>query len=144
MTTSQTSEYRGETRLELEETVFIEVIASTTSAPGNVIICNSLDFSANGLQVVVDDDIAAGSIFRLCIDLHDQDPIFLVAEVKWKRPDTATQGYRLGFLLFEADDTDIDRWHTLVNQLLAAETTKDQTTDDQTTNNQTLPTPPPE
>jgi hypothetical protein len=121
MTTSQTSEYRGETRIALEETVFIEVIASTSSAPGNIVICNSLDFSANGLQVVVDDDIAAGSIFRLCIDLHDQDPIFLVAEVKWKRPDT--QGYRLGFLLFESEDTDINRWHALVDQLIAAETT---------------------
>ncbi|MFT6117612.1 MAG: hypothetical protein ACI8PP_003353 [Candidatus Pseudothioglobus sp.] len=120
MTTSQTSEYRGETRIELEETVFIEVIASTHGAPGNVVICNSLDFSANGLQVVVDDDIAAGSIFRLCIDLQDQDPIFLVAEVKWKRPDTSTDGFRLGFLLFESDDTDIDRWHALVGELIDA------------------------
>jgi hypothetical protein len=121
MTTSQKNEYRGETRIELEETVFIEVIASTSNAPGNVVICNSLDFSASGLQVVVDDDIAACSIFRLCIDLHDQEPIFLVAEVKWKRSDTATQGFRLGFLLFESDDTDIKRWYNLVDQLLAAE-----------------------
>jgi hypothetical protein len=121
MTILQKNEHRGETRIELEETVLIEVITSTSSAPGDVVICNSLDFSANGLQVVVDDDIATGSIFRLCIDLRDQDPIFLVAEVKWKRLDTDTNGHRLGFLLFESDDTDIHRWHALVDQRLAAE-----------------------
>ena len=125
MTTLQTSEYRGDTRIELEETVFIEVIASTDSKSGNVVICNSLDFSTNGLQVVVDDDMPTGSIFRLCIDLQNQDPIFLVAEVKWKRPNIATEGYRLGFLLFESDGTDIDRWHALVDRLIAGEAEKE-------------------
>jgi hypothetical protein len=125
MTTLQTSEHRGDTRIELEETVFIEVIASTSSEPGNVVICNSLDFSTNGLQVVVDDDMPTSSIFRLCIDLLDQDPIFLVAEVKWKRPNIATEGYRLGFLLFESDGTDIDRWHALVDRLIAEEAEKE-------------------
>jgi hypothetical protein len=125
MTTLQTSEHRGDTRIELEETVFIEVIASTSNEPGNVVICNSLDFSTNGLQVVVDDDMPTGSIFRLCIDLQNQDPIFLVAEVKWKRPDIATEGYRLGFLLFESDGTDIHRWHALVDRLIAEEAEKE-------------------
>jgi hypothetical protein len=120
MTTSQGDEYRGETRLELAETVFIEVLSSTSKEPGNVVICNSLDFSASGLQVVVDDEIAAGSIFRLCIDLREEEPIFLVGEVKWKRPDTDTAGFRLGFLLFESDDTDILRWQALVARLLGA------------------------
>ncbi|XOV87722.1 MAG: PilZ domain-containing protein [Pseudomonadota bacterium] len=120
MTTLPENEHRVETRLELEETVFIEVLASASNSPGNVIMCNSLDLSANGLQVVVDEEIAAGSILRLCVDLHNADPIFLVGEVKWKRPDAASDAYRLGFLLFESDDTDIQRWKEIVADMLAA------------------------
>jgi|TARA_B110000240_G_C13238383_1_gene342075 hypothetical protein len=118
MTTLQDHEHREETRLELEATIFIEIIASDSSSPGSITMCNSLDLSANGLQVVVDDDISMGSIFRLCIDLREADPIFLVAEVKWKRPDPETEGFRIGFLLFESDDTDIQRWKELVAHML--------------------------
>lgn len=118
MTTSQDPNARVETRLELEETIFIEIIASASNSAGSVIICNSLDLSANGLQVIVDEDISLGSILRLCIDLKHADPIFLVAEVKWKRPDESG-GFRIGFLLFESDDTDIQRWKELVADLLS-------------------------
>jgi hypothetical protein len=119
MTTLQDQELRVETRLELEETVFIETLASDSTKAGTIIMCNSLDFSANGLQVVIDEDISLGSILRLCIDMKDADPIFLVAEVKWKRPDAESEGFRIGFLLFESDDTDIQRWKELVAELLS-------------------------
>lgn len=120
MTTSRGHEHRVETRLDLEATIFIEVLASDRHSGGEVIMCNSLDLSANGLQVVVDEDIPAGSILRLCVDLKDADPIFLVGEVKWKRPDAEADAFRLGFLLFEADDSDIQQWKALVAKLLAA------------------------
>jgi hypothetical protein len=118
MTTSQDPSPRVQTRLELEETIFIEVIASDSTSAGSVIMCNSLDLSANGLQVIVDEEISINSILRICIDLKDADPIFLVGEVKWKRPDAETGAYRIGFLLFESDDTDIKRWKDLVLSLL--------------------------
>lgn len=120
MTTSQDPNHRVETRLDLEETIFIEVIASDNNSAGSILMCNSLDLSANGLQVIVDEDISMGTILRLCIDLKDADPIFLVGEVKWKRPDEPTGGYRIGFLLFESDDTDILRWKELVAHLLGS------------------------
>jgi hypothetical protein len=118
MTTSQDHSARVQNRLELEETIFIEVIASDSTSAGSVIMCNSLDLSANGLQVLMDEDISINSILRICIDLKDADPIFLVGEVKWKRPDAQTGAYRIGFLLFESDDTDIKRWKELVSSLL--------------------------
>ncbi|MFT4714001.1 MAG: hypothetical protein ACJAVI_000105 [Candidatus Azotimanducaceae bacterium] len=124
MTTLPANEHRVETRIEVEETVFIEALASTGTAPGNVIICNSLDLSANGIQVVVDDEISAGSILRLCIDMKNQEPIFLVGEIMWKRPDPDSTGHRLGFLLFESDDTDIQRWKELMAALLAQPITR--------------------
>ncbi|HAK52648.1 MAG TPA: hypothetical protein DCM54_12215 [Gammaproteobacteria bacterium] len=121
MTTSQDHDnHRVETRLELQETIFIETIASDSSHAGSVMMCNSLALSANGLQVVVDDDISIGSIFRLCIDLRDADPIFLVAEVKWKRTDPESDGFRIGFLMFESEDTDIQRWKELVADMLGS------------------------
>ncbi len=118
MTTSQVHEHRVESRLELEATIFVELLASDSHSEGTIIMCNSLDLSANGLQVVVDDQIPAGSIFRLCIDLKTAEPIFLVAEVMWLRPDPESDSYRIGFLLFESDDTDIHRWKQLVADML--------------------------
>lgn len=114
MTISQDPRERLDTRLELEETIFIEILASNSNEAGSVMMCNSLDLSANGLQVIVDEDISPGSIFRLCIDLKFADPIFLVAEVKWRCADEVAGGFRIGFLLFESDDTDIDRWKKLM------------------------------
>jgi len=117
MTTSQDQNNRIETRLDLEETIFIEIIASDSTSAGSVIMCNSLDLSANGLQVIVDEEISVGTILRLCIDLKDADPIFLVGEVMWQRPDAETGGYRIGFSLFEAEGTDFDRWKELIVSL---------------------------
>ena len=119
MTTSQDQNNRIETRIDLEETIFIEIIASDMSDTGIIIMCNSLDLSANGLQVIIDEEISLGSILRLCIDLKDAEPIYVVGEVKWKRPDEETGGWRIGFLLFEADDTDIQRWKEFVADALA-------------------------
>jgi len=118
MTTSQMHEDRIKTRLALEATIFIEILASDSHTAGSILMCNSLDLSENGLQVVVDDEMPAGSIFRLCIDLKDSEPIFLVAEVKWQRPDPDADAFRIGFLLFESDDTDIQRWKELVADML--------------------------
>jgi len=121
MTSSQDREDRMDNRLESQVTIFVEILASDSNNAGKVLICNSLDLSANGLQIVVDDEMPAGSIFRLCIDLKDSEPIFLVAEVKWQRPDPETDAFRIGFSLFESDDTDIKRWKELLADMLVVE-----------------------
>lgn len=120
MTTSQENKQRREERVELEATILIEIIAARSSQPGDVIMCHSLDLSRSGLQVVLDEDMDIGSIFRLCVDLPDAEPIYLVAEVKWRRPDAETDAWRIGFALFESDGTDIDRWKDTVETLIAA------------------------
>jgi hypothetical protein len=45
--------------------------------------------------------------------------MFLVAEVKWQRPDPDSDAFRIGFLLFESDDTDIQKWHDLVADMMS-------------------------
>jgi len=97
MLTSSGNEYREETN--------------------DVFMCTSLDLSANGLQVVVN-NIHLGSILRLCIDLADKDPIFLVGEVMWKRPDPGTDCIRFGFLVFESNDSNIKEWKLWVSNAL--------------------------
>jgi len=110
MTTSP--EHRIETRLNLEATIFLEMLSDQT----DILMCNSLDLSATGLQVLVDDEIETGSIVRLCIDLAKRDPIYLVAEVMWVRPDHKEEATRLGLSLFESDD--IGAWKELVAEML--------------------------
>ena len=118
MTTSQENEHRIETRVDKQETIFIEILSSSTESDGSVVMCTTLDLSANGLQVIVDNEIDVNSILRLCVDLPNMDPLFLVAEVKWKRADPENEGFRLGFLLFETEDSDIVDWKLWIADML--------------------------
>lgn len=114
MTTSQ--DHRIEVRLDIEATIFLELLSSES----DILMCHSLDLSANGLQVMLDDPVEAGSICRLCIDIKDRDPIYLIAEVKWQRPDKEEDATRIGFAIFESDESDILQWKKLVAELLSA------------------------
>lgn len=114
MTTSPEAN-NDELHLKLQATIFIEVIASDNTSAGNVVMCNSLDLSPHGLQVIVDEELSIGTILRLCVDLRDAEPIFLVGEVKTQRPDAETGGYRIEFEIFESDD--YERWEALLKEL---------------------------
>ncbi|HJN49845.1 MAG TPA: PilZ domain-containing protein [Pseudomonadales bacterium] len=120
MTTPADREHRVESRLKLAETIFIEVLSTAADHQegSRIVICNSLDLSANGLQVVVDEEIPVTSRLRLCIDIHDRDPVYLVGEVIWQRRDDESEGHRIGFSLFESDDTDIRSWQEVIADLL--------------------------
>lgn len=126
MTTSPGNDHRVETRLDMQETIFIEAMHNDANEKennnnnnNNVILCTTLDLSANGLQVAMDQLLEIGSILRLCIDLPDKDPMFLVAEVKWIRSDDAVGGYRTGFLLFDSADSNITQWKLWIADLLS-------------------------
>ncbi len=67
---------------------------------------------------MVDEEIPIDSILRLCIDMRDRDPIYLVGEVRWTKRDTESEGFRIGFSLFASDDTDIQSWNEIVAELL--------------------------
>ena len=108
---NQTQERRSELRLDEEATIFIEVMSASfdNDSPPNIVICNSLDVSANGIQVAMDDAIAVGSILRLGVDLgEDTDTIYLVGEAKWVSEDE--DQYRIGFELYDAENTGIADW----------------------------------
>ena len=106
---------RTEIRLDQQTTIFVELLAADHDLPepAQVSICSSIDLSETGLQVRMDHPAEVGSILRLCAEFTDgREPLYLVGEVKWLRPDG--EGYCVGFALFESEYTDIDAWKQFI------------------------------
>lgn len=113
------SEHRLEARIHQTATIFVEVCAASfdNSAPASVIICSSIDLSANGIQIEMDQAVPIGSILRICAEFNSQEqPIYLVGETKWVKP--VEQHFKIGFQLYDAENTDIAGWKTLIANML--------------------------
>ncbi|HJN52844.1 MAG: PilZ domain-containing protein [Pseudomonadales bacterium] len=119
MTMLSDKEDRGESRFRLVQTVFVELQPASRdgSKPPIIVMCNSSDVSANGIQILLHEEIPMGSILRLCVDMKNLDPIFLIGEVKWVQPDAETDGFLIGLLLFEAENTDTQIWEKVIADL---------------------------
>jgi len=103
---------RTESRIPEKTTIFLETMSCEgENYQPRIIICNSLDISANGIQVQVDEMVVVGSILRLCAGVLNQD-LFLVSEVMWVKEDGSQ--FNIGLAIFEADDTDIIAWKKLI------------------------------
>ena len=116
---STTHERRTEARLVEKTTVFVEVCSAEfdNSEPASVIVCNSIDLSANGMQVEMDQPVPVGSVLRLCAELHNGDQaLYLVGEVKWIKQHS--DGFKIGFELYEAENTDITGWKEIITAML--------------------------
>lgn len=112
---------RSESRINQAATIFLEVCSSDPdgNAAPQVIICNSVDISANGIQIQIDQDVAIGSILRLCVDIHNnEEEIYLVGEAKWVKHQD--DHYNIGFELYDAEGTDILGWKNIIAEMLTA------------------------
>jgi hypothetical protein len=112
---AERDDQRGEVRMPLRVPVFVELPESaeegTASPP--LLLCRLTDFSANGACIRLDRPLPEGAILRLSAHLPQQQiPLTVVGEVRWVRHDSA--GYSVGFSLYEADQTDILQWKSLV------------------------------
>ncbi len=109
------SELRQEHRLQAEESIFLQVAAGSedgTESPV-MVVSHSMDISASGLQMVVDQPLPIGSIYPACVVLKKPEGRFqLIAEVKWVRPEA--DQWRVGLALFESEDTDIEQWKEVI------------------------------
>lgn len=104
---------RQEARLARAQTIFIEVQSHYPADNGNdkLLICSSVDLSANGIRALVDEPLPVEAIYHLCVELHETaERLFLVAQVKWVKNADDQEGYYIGLSIFESDDTDIERW----------------------------------
>ncbi len=109
------NERRSEQRLDESVTIFVERYAAEfdNSRPAKIIICKSVDISANGLQVRLDQPIPIGTILRLCAQFSSgRQSLYVVGEVKWERRENDL--YCIGFALFESEQTDIIAWKQLI------------------------------
>jgi len=112
--------HRQELRLNKDETIFIEV---HSAYPGNaedckMLICNSVDVSANGLKALVDEELPMNAIYQLCVELHETgERMFLAGQIKWVVEEE--EGYGIGISFFESDDTDIEQWKRYIARELA-------------------------
>lgn len=115
-------ENRSEYRLADAITVFIETSASPSGEPPpvKVSISETVDVSANGLQVTLDVDLPAGSVLPLCVECARPRARFnLTGEVMWVRPSPGREGlYLVGFRILENDQTDLHLWKQQISLML--------------------------
>ncbi|MDB6062618.1 MAG: hypothetical protein JWM78_2721 [Verrucomicrobiaceae bacterium] len=112
-------ERRSESRLDEGVTILVERYAAEydSSRPATIVVCRSLDISANGLQVRIDQSIPVGTILRLCAQFRSgRESLYVVGEVKWLRAEDDL--YCIGFALYDSEQTDIIAWKELIAQRL--------------------------
>ena len=116
---------RKHLRLPVQSRVFIELEApvSGSDAPGNIVVCKTLDVSARGLQVALDHELIEQAYLQIGIEPPHAEgataqPFFLAAQVKWCRAgDAADQPWLAGLALLPAGQSDIDQWIELISGL---------------------------
>lgn len=117
---TNSTERRAEARIEKNTTIFVEVCSASfdNSTPAQVIVCSSLDLSANGIQVEMDQEVAIGTILRICAEFNDDNKtLYLVGEVKWIKP--IDDHFNIGFELYDAENTDIAGWKEIIADFLS-------------------------
>ncbi|MFA7554953.1 MAG: PilZ domain-containing protein [Spongiibacteraceae bacterium] len=113
------NERRSETRIDQQTTVFIEVCSTpdNTDTPANIIICSSLDLSANGLQVAIDQPVEIGTILRICAEFSGSEKVlYLVGETRWVKEEDGH--FNLGLEIYDAENTDIVSWKKVIAGML--------------------------
>ena len=118
-TSNKTDERRSEERLGEGVTILLERHAAEYDGAqsAKIVVCRSLDISANGLQVRIDEAIPVGTILRLCAQFRSgRESLYVVGEVKWVRAEQDL--YCVGFALYDSEQTDIVAWKELIARRL--------------------------
>lgn len=112
-------EKREEARLNVAASIFIETVSPEpgSNADPEVLECECVDLSANGLQVLVPEPLMSGAIHTLVIDIHNDPKIYrLIAEVKWVKP--YKSDFLTGLMLYDSDGTQIIDWKFMMSRYL--------------------------
>lgn len=113
--------HRGEVRLAAGVPVFVELPEQDEGELENgcepLLLCRLVDFSANGVRISLDRPLPVGVILRMSVRLPEQHtPLTVVGEVRWVSREE--DRYLVGFSLYEADQTDILQWKSLLARRL--------------------------
>jgi hypothetical protein len=118
----KTGEQRSEYRLNEEITIFIETYSSPESEqqPATMVISKTVDLSANGIQIIMDNLLPLNSILRLCLETVEGPQRFILAGEVVRQSEIGALGqYAIGFQLLESDQTDIAEWKKYIARRLA-------------------------
>ena len=82
-----------------------------------VVECECVDLSANGIQVLVPEPLKQGAIHTLIIDIEkDAKNYRLTAEVKWVKP--YKSDFLTGLMLYDSEGTEIIDWKFMMSKFL--------------------------
>jgi len=112
-------EKREEARLNIAADIFIETVSQEPGEkkPAEVVQCECVDLSANGLQVLVAENLKPGAIHTLIIDINGKEKVFrLTAEVRWVKP--YKSDFLTGLFLYDSAGTAIIDWKFLMAKYL--------------------------
>lgn len=112
-------EKREEARLNIAASIFIETVSSEPGSnhDAQVVECECVDLSANGLQVLVPQSLINGAIHTLIIEIDNDDKVYrLTAEVKWVKP--FKSDFLTGLMLYDSDGTTIIDWKFMMSKYL--------------------------
>lgn len=112
-------EKREEARLNVAANIFIETVSQEPGSKqeAQVVECECVDLSANGLQVLVPESLKQGAIHTLIIDIHNDPKVYrLTAEVKWVKPYKAD--FLTGLMLYDSEGTEIIDWKFMMSKFL--------------------------
>lgn len=121
------SNVRSELRLPHNETLYVELFGAGLGDADHILatslsVSETVDVSANGLQVRMKDVLQPGTIHRLSVIREKTGERFdLMGEVKWQKRLPGSSGYMTGLALFESDDTSIAEWKLAVAGMLKEE-----------------------
>lgn len=104
---------RREYRLPSTATVFIETVAQAHdgSQPAEILISNSVDLSANGLQITSDQPLMVNSIHQAAITLDSaSERMALTIQVRWVKLNETDQQYHIGLEVLEDSDSQLAAW----------------------------------
>lgn len=114
-------EQRKHLRLPIECTTFIELLSPRLgqSESGKMITCKTVNVSRTGLQVGLTEYLTVGAILQIGVDLPNvAETLYLAGEVRWCLPRTDDQNpWLAGFLILNAQDSDIEQWVARITDL---------------------------
>ena len=112
---------REHNRLPLESRVYIELEAPAAGSgrESTILICQTLDVSARGLQLAVEEALTEGAFLQIGIEPPvdaGEETLYLVGQVCWCRPaESGELPWLAGFALLPASESDLERWETLIH-----------------------------
>ncbi len=110
-------ELRNHRRQNRKEDAYLEITVNDDNGEyiQKVITCETVDVSERGLKIYMSEDVVQGTITDICVMLAGQQGrFFLKAEVKWISPSGDDGWYFAGFEIYDADNTDYEKWVEMV------------------------------